>query len=424
MIAMLGRLVGGCLGICVLVCAQPAPPEGLLTRIKARVDENLKRMPDYTCMQVVERAWRDSPKAQFKVNDTLRLEVGLVNGKERFSWLDAKQFEDKNLADMIGAGATGTGSFALHAGSVFKPRVADFTYQGEETWDGRGVIRYDYEVPLERSGYRLRVSSQEALVPFRGSFWVDKETFDMIRLEVNADDIPPALGLAQASDMVNYKRVEMGGGEFLLPESAELIMEDSLGGGVRNRTRYSRCRQFQAESTLSFAGETKEPALVQRKDLPRLPGRLTMELSLDSEIIPETAAIGDPVRAVLEKPLKDGDRTVALRGAVVQGRVMRVEKEALPYPHYVVALQFHALELEAGAAPFSATMEDAGPAAGLLRETKSMDPVFTKRRVARMDILVRETPRGQGVLHWEARRPRIPRGLRMRWETDPESRQP
>ena len=32
-----------------------------------------------------------------------------------------------------------------------------------------------------------------------------------------------------------------------------------------------------------------------------------------------------------------------------------------------------------------------------------------------MDILVREAPRGQGVLHWEAKRPRIRKGFRMRW---------
>lgn len=423
MIAMSGRVVGGWLAGCAWLCAQSAPPEGLLTRIQARMNENLKRLPDYTCVQTVERAHRDSPAGQFKTKDTLRMEVGLVQGEERFAWLDAGQFDDRTLADMVGAGATGTGSFALHAGSVFRPRVADFTYQGEQPADGRTLIRYDYEVPTERSRYRLRVRTREAIVAFRGSFWVDKDTLDLVRLEVHAEDMPEALGLNLASDMISYRRVAIGDSDFLLPESAELIMEDTLGGGTRNRTSFARCRQFQAESTIRFAGASAEPSPAAAKSEPgRLPARLAMELSLDAEIAPETAVVGDAVRAVLAKPLKDGERMLAPKGSVVLGRLTRIEKETLPYPHYVVALQFHTLETEDGPLALAATMDDAGPAAGLLREARRMDPVFTRRRAARMDILVRETPRGQGVLHWEARRPRIPRGLRMRWETDPEPR--
>ncbi len=36
-----------------------------------------------------------------------------------------------------------------------------------------------------------------------------------------------------------------------------------------------------------------------------------MELSLDSEIALDTAAVGDPIRAVLVRPLKDGEQILA-----------------------------------------------------------------------------------------------------------------
>jgi hypothetical protein len=45
-------------------------------------------------------------------------------------------------------------------------------------------------------------------------------------------------------------------------------------------------------------------------------------------------------------------------------------------------------------------------------------PTFSKKRSARMDILVRETPKGQGILHWDARRPQTPKGLRMKWRVE------
>ena len=60
-------------------------------------------------------------------------------------------------------------------------------------------------------------------------------------------------------------------------------------------------------------------------------------------------------------------------------------------------------------------MTDVGPSPGLLRQAKRLDPTFTRQRKAKMDILVREVPRGQGVLHWDAKHGRIRKGFRMRW---------
>jgi hypothetical protein len=63
-------------------------------------------------------------------------------------------------------------------------------------------------------------------------------------------------------------------------------------------------------------------------------------------------------------------------------------------------------------------MADAGPASGLIRVAKKFNPTFTRQRKARMDILVREVQRGQGVLQWDAKHGRIRKALRMRWLVD------
>ena len=83
--------------------------------------------------------------------------------------------------------------------------------------------------------------------------------------------------------------------------------------------------------------------------------------------------------------------------------------------HYEIALEFHTLETSERRYECSATMTDAGPATGLIRQAKRLNPTFTRQRKAKMDILVREVPRGQGVLHWEAKHARIRKGFRMRW---------
>src|SRR5436190_13442366 len=79
----------------------------LLARIQAKVLESLARLPDYVCVQTVERAQRASAKEPFKLMDTLRLQVALIKGKEQYAWLDASKFEDRELREMVGRGAVG-----------------------------------------------------------------------------------------------------------------------------------------------------------------------------------------------------------------------------------------------------------------------------------------------------------------------------
>jgi hypothetical protein len=62
-------------------------------------------------------------------------------------------------------------------------------------------------------------------------------------------------------------------------------------------------------------------------------------------------------------------------------------------------------------------MLSAGPASGLMKQEKRFMPTFQKQRTNKMNILVREVAQGEGVLYWDARHPRIRRGLKMSWVT-------
>jgi hypothetical protein len=277
-------------------------------------------------------------------------------------------------------------------------------------------LRYDYEVPWDNSSYRIRNPPHEEVVPFRGSFLVDAETLDLLRLDVHSDEIPPELGLDRVSTTLEYVRAKIGALECHLPRSSELTMVGLDGAESRNRTRLGDCRQYVAESKLSFETPPPDaPAPVDSLEPPDPPGRMTMDLSLDSDLVLATAVVGDPVRAVLVRPLKDGDRILAPAGSVAVGNVVRLEKQGQPFDHYEIALEFHTLETSPRRYEYSATMADAGPATGLIRQARRLNPTFTRQRKARMDILVREVPRGQGVLHWEAKHGRIRKGFRMRW---------
>ena len=224
----------------------------LLARIKVKMEKDLARLPDYTCTQTIERSIRMTPSRRFRFVDALRLEVALVDGKELFAWPGSDQFHEDELRKIVPYGAIGNGAFGLHLRSVFLSSWPKYNYVGREQRNGRVCERFDYNVARTGSGYRLRAGDRSAIVAYHGSFWVETESLDLVRLEVYADQIPFDLDLVSAGVEIDYERVEIGEGNFVLPSRAAIVLEDLRGNVSRNDTRFSRCRQYAGESFLTF----------------------------------------------------------------------------------------------------------------------------------------------------------------------------
>jgi hypothetical protein len=382
--------------------SQPLDPDVIrLARIKVVMAENLLRLPNYTCLQTIERSRRSGPKRRFELTDTIRLEVALVEGKELFSWPGAGRFEDRRIGDLVGGGTIGNGNFALHARSVFLSSVARYEYQGEVEKDGRRVLRYNYRVPRNLSGYHVRIGEVEEVVAYFGSFDVDARTLDLAVLEVNADEIPPRLPVQAARDVMRYRRQNIGGSEFLLPYSSELTMVSTNGDESRNRVEFSACRQYSGESVLSF--EEPPPADNVPPPAPpvlvELPGELDFELRLETPIRYNGSAVGDEVLARVAGDVKRKGQLLIPKGAVARGRLKRLEKAPLRQQIGMGAIvEFNELEYPGHHAELRAVLTDILPwppglRAGFKREQDSSDNIFY---VNRLDL---------------------PKGFRMMWRT-------
>jgi hypothetical protein len=398
--------------------AQELAPEILLLgRIKSKAAENLQRLPNYTCTQTIERSHRSGKARKFEPVDTLRLEVALVEGKELFSWPGAGKFEEKGIGEIVGGGgAIGNGSFALHARSVFLSRWPIFTYFGETNLNGRRAIRYDYRVPQMLSGYQIRVGPNHAFVEYHGSFWVDPDSLDLIRLDVRADDPPPNLNLTEASDAMEYQRARIGGGDFLLPQSSELVMIDLLGNASRNRTYFSGCRQYAGESKLSFAEPFLDAAAPAPQAKPiRLPAGLTIDVRLQTPIQSGRSATGDPVTALIGRDVKNHGEIVAPKGAVLTGRITRLEKRKGEQDYYIVGLDFSTIEFDNRSGEFRASLQDSGLAQNS-RGGPGRGPGATRRRLMDDDIPDAD-PKAGSVFVVRSSHVSLPRGHSMLWRT-------
>ena len=54
-----------------------------------------------------------------------------------------------------------------------------------------------------------------------GSFWVDPATYDIVRISMEAEEIPPNLPVLASVTSIDYARTNLGGTDFLLPQSAD-----------------------------------------------------------------------------------------------------------------------------------------------------------------------------------------------------------
>jgi hypothetical protein len=397
-------------------------PEELLERFLAKIRPDLDRLPNYVCRQTVERFGRISAERPWERIDRLKLEVALVGDKELYG-IAGGPLQDRPLAELVPRGAIATGKLGLLARHVFLGSRARFAYRYQTEQDGRRVHEFDYEVPAEQSAYQLRTSRGEAAVAFQGSFRFDEETSQLLRLEVIAYDIPEKLGVAEANIDLEYGLVRVGGTETALPVSATLTVVALDGTEDRNHMRLEGCQQYHTLAEVRFEDKTGPPPEEFVEEMPpaaevTLPRGAVIEVALDHELDPAAVAVDAPVRARLVKPLFSGPREVIPAGSLVLGRVTRLVSEALPFPRYELGLEFDTLDTGGQRLPLVATMADAGPAPGLLRQSKRLDPTFERRRNVRMDILVREVQRGQGILYWDARRGPLRSGLRMKWRVE------
>lgn len=384
----------------------------LLQRARVHMSRLLSTLPNYTCLQTIERSYRSAPKRKPALLDVIRIEVALVKGRELFAWPGSGHFSDAEISDLVRGGAIGNGSFALHAKAVFQTEVPVFTYAGEQLHNGRKTLKWTFVVPLERSGFTVRVGGREAVVAYQGAMWLDVETLDAARLEVEAVDIPAWLKLDSALTAVEYARVPIGTDRFLLPSSSELKMADAGGSISLNRTAFSRCRQYSGESTLVFddpaPDNNTEPV---SRTIDAGPG-MRLDLAIEHPVALRGGAIGDPVTAVLTNELTLQDGTGIPKGALVHGRITHLRPAFyMRYSALAVGLKFFEIESAGVRVRLNAVLQD----------LRTPNPAYLVMPQLARGVSTRpenETMFGS-IFHVREYTTQLEKGLRMTWRTMP-----
>lgn len=403
---------------CCAVSSAGEDVAALLEKVRLQATNDLNALGQCVCQQSVERLLRPNAASAWKKLDTLNLDVALVEGEELYGKAGGRAFYQMSLADSVGKGMTSTGRFGLLLRQVVNQTSTAYKYNGVGERNSREAHEIDFEVLADKSNYRLRAGAKDASVAYQGTIWVDVKSLELIRLEAQAFDIPHELDLVESKFAVDYARMPVGDESVLLPAAVRVEMISKDGQESMNRSRIASCRRYTAESSVVADGQELKQEItppVETRPVSGLPAGSLLEVVFDESVDLQRAAPGQPVKARLSKPLRNGDEILLPEGSLVLGEIVAVERQTSPLPVVEIGLSLSSVETNGKTRPLIATMVEAEKAKGLLREKKELMPQFTKKRADRMDILVRKVEQGQGFLQWDSRQSTIPRGFKTTW---------
>lgn len=362
-------------------------PEQVLERARAKFQAMAHDLSRYACIETVERqyfqpvldtkaeALAEAPAAscdavkanphqpqKLESTDRLRLEVTVSEGREIYSWPGATRFDSRDVDEIIREGPIGTGSFGTHLLGIFDNPGVQFRFAGRQTVEQREILEYSFHVGLEASRYRVKAGAAWRAIAYSGSFWLDAQSLELRRLTVRADEVPRETSICELNAALDYGRVHIGDGEALLPRQGQLQISLASGRQTNNLTTFADCREYQAESAVSFeeGGDVKSaPSRTTVRAPLAIPLGLPVTLALAAGIDTDSAAAGDPVSAKVVKAVRrpGTDEVLIPAGATVRGRVTRVEHHILPTPYFLVAISFNRLVIQDTTAPFAARSE-------------------------------------------------------------------
>jgi hypothetical protein len=193
----------------------------------------------------------------------------------------------------------------------------------------------------------------------------------------------------------------------------------------RNTSVFSNCREYTADSTLTF-GSSPTPQVPPPVQHSHVQPGLQLHLALDRTLDANEAAVGDPIRArVLQG---EGDIP---RGARVYGRVSRIinfndqiplpkpehptpGKQAMPGQHsgeVLIQIEFQQIEYRRSSVPFVARLIDLESQPGR-QETKIRGFGYVES-----DLVVRYDPPGTASLYVSQENAVLGRDVIMQWVT-------
>lgn len=211
----------------------------------------VKNLPNFICTQVTRRYIDPTGLEFWTTQDIITAKLTYFEQKEDYKVVLVNNRMVNTTFDSIG-GATSTGEFGSLMREVFDPATqTQFEWERWATLRGRRMHVYSYRVAQERSHWRVRANGDSVVPAYRGLVYVDKDTSAVMRITLEAENLPPAFPVQQASTVLDYDYVSIAGREYILPLKAVVRMRSGKLL-TRNDVEFRMYNRFGAETKITF----------------------------------------------------------------------------------------------------------------------------------------------------------------------------
>jgi hypothetical protein len=331
---------------------------GLVSQVRQIVGAMLTRLPNYTCLETLERTERAAGQSKFRLLNRVRVEVAFVDGAELYAWPGSPQFDVSDLREVItGPGAFGTGDFGEHLKVAYGPNMP-LQVAGKDSIKGHDAWRFTQDVPAGLSHFDIIVPPLKATVGYSVTAWHDAESLALLRFELVATEFPRTMPIRRTFKATEYETVTVNGMPMRLPAMTELSMTIRNGTEIRTVSTFSNCHEYKGESKLIYEETASEqPSQApQPREIISLPAGLEVQVRLDGAVDLTQAARGDPLVMTVAKDVFKNDRKVLSAGATVNGRWHFIGCGDRPIAYCFATMKTESFEDGPRSGPFAATL--------------------------------------------------------------------
>lgn len=232
----------------------PTPPQpSPIDRAREAASQFTQSLPNYVCQEVVTRYQSDTHPTSWTAQDVVTAVVVYEDGKESYRNLTVGGRPVKKDITEI-SGTWSTGEFGTILLDLFHPATAaEFIPRGSSRIEDRSALLYDFRVTQPHSHWHIQQASQAVEPAYRGSVWIDKETYRTLRIEMQAVNLPPDFPIDTTETAIDYASVRIGEHEYLVPVRAETL--GCVRGApvcMRNVIEFRNYKRFTGEADIVF----------------------------------------------------------------------------------------------------------------------------------------------------------------------------
>jgi hypothetical protein len=224
----------------------PAPTAPLIERARYAAFQFSQKLPNFICQEYMARyAQRGEDKRPL---DVVSAEVVYNDGQESYRNVKVGgRPTEKGMMEM--KGSRSTGEFASTLLDLFASSTdAQFQAGGRTVISGLIAQVYDFRVRQENSHWLVEAESQKIRPAYKGAVWIDPATARVLRIEMEATEIPPDFPMDRIETAVDYAYTTIATNSSLLPVHAETLgCERSSPDCSHNIIDFRNYHQFKAD---------------------------------------------------------------------------------------------------------------------------------------------------------------------------------